>query len=64
MLAVLKRELDSYYYSAIGYVFMGCFLLCFKLLSTLFALQLHVVNEYLKDLTALQEVRKDLIGGI
>ena len=27
MLAVLKRELDSYYYSAIGYVFMGCFLL-------------------------------------
>ena len=44
--------------------FMGCFLLCFKLLSTLLALQLHVVNEYLKDLTALQEVRKDLIGGI
>ena len=43
---------------------MGCFLLCFKLLSTLLALQLHVVNEYLKDLTALQEVRKDLIGGI
>ena len=26
MLAVFKRELQSYFYSAIGYVFMGCFL--------------------------------------
>ena len=27
MLAVFKRELQSYFYSAIGYVFMGCFLI-------------------------------------
>ena len=44
MLAVMKKELKSYFFSPIGYVVIGIFLLCFRFLKG----NLHEVNESIR----------------
>ena len=39
MIAVLKKELKSYFLSPIGYVVIGIFLFCFSVLFYLTAIQ-------------------------
>ena len=52
MLAVIKKELKTYFYSPVGYVFIGLFLIMFSIFFYLDVFNYHSTNF---DIYSIQE---------